>query len=253
MGKRFTDRLVVITGAAGGLGRALALGFAREGARLILSDVAADGLRETALLVRGVGSACSTHGVDLMVEKDIQKFGADICAAHPRIDVLFNNAGIAYGEITQSVETVGQEKWLRYLAINSIAPLLLGMAVRPALAAAKGVILNQSSMAAYMPSTIYGVTKATLNSLTYGMAQVLGADGIRVNAIAPGMMETPASNAGLTPDTQARIQAMQPLKLHGLPEDIVALALFLASDEARFITSEIVHCDAGNRVRGWRG
>jgi NAD(P)-dependent dehydrogenase (short-subunit alcohol dehydrogenase family) len=108
-------------------------------------------------------------------------------------------------------------------------------------------------MAAYMPSTIYGVTKATLNSLTYGMAQVFGADGIRVNAIAPGMMETEASNAGLPPDTQARIQAMQPLKLHGLPEDIVALALFLASDEARFITSEIVHCDAGNRVRGWRG
>lgn len=253
MRKRFTDRIVVITGAAGGLGRALAIGFAGEGARLILTDVAADGLPETSALVREAGGDCSIHRFDLAVEQDVQKFGADICAVHPRVDVLFNNAGIAYGEITQSVETVGLEKWLRYLAINSIAPLLLGMALRPALAAAKGVILNQSSMAAYMPSTIYGVTKATLNSLTYGMAQVFGADGIRVNAIAPGMMETAASNAGLPPDTQARIQAMQPLKLHGLPEDIVALALFLASDDARFITSEIVHCDAGNRIRGWRG
>jgi NAD(P)-dependent dehydrogenase (short-subunit alcohol dehydrogenase family) len=244
---------VVITGAAGGLGRALALGFAGEGARLILADVAADGLRETATLVRGAGAECSTHGFDLAAEQEIEKFGAEICATHPRIDVLFNNAGIAYGEITQSVETIGQQKWLRYLTINSIAPLLLGIALRPALAAAKGVILNQSSMAAYMPSTIYGVTKATLNSLTYGMAQVFGADGIRVNAIAPGMMETAAANAGLPPDTQARVQATQMLALHGLPEDIVNLALFLASDEARFITSEIMHCDAGSRIRGWRG
>jgi len=253
MRARFIDRIVVVTGAAGGLGRALALGFAREGARLVITDVAAEGLSETAALVRDVGTDCSTHGFDLASEQEIQKFGAEICAAHPRIDVLFNNAGIAYGEITQSVETVGQQKWLRYLTVNSIAPLLLGIALRPALAAAKGVILNQSSMAAYMPSTIYGVTKATLNSLTYGMAQVFGVDGIRVNAIAPGMMETAASNAGLPPDTQARVEAMQPLKLHGLPEDIVSLALFLASDDARFITSEIVHCDAGNRIRGWRG
>jgi 3-oxoacyl-[acyl-carrier protein] reductase len=92
-----------------------------------------------------------------------------------------------------------------------------------------------------------------LNSLTYGMAQAFGADGIRVNAIAPGIMETPASKDQLPPETYARIQGMQLLKLHGTAEDIAALALFLASDDARFITCEIVSCDAGNRLKGWRG
>jgi NAD(P)-dependent dehydrogenase (short-subunit alcohol dehydrogenase family) len=92
-----------------------------------------------------------------------------------------------------------------------------------------------------------------LNAITYGMANVFAADGIRVNAIAPGIMETPAGKAGLSTETYARVQGMQLLKLHGTADDIAALAVFLASDEARFITCEIVSCDAGNRLRGWRG
>jgi NAD(P)-dependent dehydrogenase (short-subunit alcohol dehydrogenase family) len=88
--------------------------------------------------------------------------------------------------------------------------------------------------------------------MTYGMAQVFAADGIRVNAIAPGLMETPANVAGLTPETYARVQDMQLLKLHGTAEDIVSLYLFLASNEARFINCEVISCDAGNRLRSWR-
>jgi len=139
-----------------------------------------------------------------------------------------------------------------YVAINTIAPLILARSIRPALAAAKGVILNQSSMASFVPATAYGVTKAALNSITYGMAHVFAADGIRVNAIAPGLMETPANRSALSAETYARVQGTQLLKLHGTPQDIVALALFLASDEARFIDCEIVSCDAGSSIRGWR-
>lgn len=95
------------------------------------------------------------------------------------------------------METLSQEKWLRYLSINSLAPLFLAQALRPALAKAKGVVINQSSMASYVPGVPYGVTKATLNAITYGMANAFGADGIRVNAIAPGIMETPANKTGL--------------------------------------------------------
>lgn len=253
MGNRFMDRHVVITGAAGGLGRALALGFAGEGASLILTDVQAAGLDQTAAMVRDGGGECVTHPVDLSSQAEIRAFGAEIGTAFPTIDVLYNNAGIAYGEVTRPVESIDQAKWLTYLSVNGLAPLLLATALRPSLAAAKGCIINQSSMAAYMPTTIYGVTKATLNALTYGMAAGFGTDGVRVNAIAPGLMETPAASSALPAEAVARVRAMQLINLEGRPDDIVNLALFLASDEARFITGEVIHCDAGNRIRGWRG
>lgn len=252
MSERFIDRVVVVTGAAAGLGRALARGFAREGAHLVLLDIDETNLAETAEILKKDGATCSTHRVDLADEAAIKAFGARICAEHPQIHVLCNNAGIAYGEVTQNFDTTAQEKWLRYFAVNTIAPLTLAQALRPSLKAAQGAIVNQSSMAGYAPATPYGVTKAALNAVTYGMAHFFGADGVRVNAIAPGIMETPANRAQLTPETYARIQAMQVLQRHGDSDDIVHLAMFLASDEARFITCEVVSCDAGNRIRGWR-
>jgi 3-oxoacyl-[acyl-carrier protein] reductase len=251
--KRFADKLVLITGAGGGMGQTFAQKFAGEGARLILTDIDETGLQQVGDGLRAKGTSCSTHRVDLAVESDIQNFAAQICSQHPKLDVLINNAGIAYGEITRGFHDLSQEKWLRYLNVNSISPLLLSQALRPALAKGPGVILNITSMASYAPGTAYGVTKATLNAITYGMAGVFGADGIRVNAIAPGIMETPASRSQLPPETYARIQGQQMLKLHGTADDIAALAAFLASDEARFIDCEIVTCDAGNRLRGWRG
>ena len=235
------------------MGRAFALKFAEGGAGLILTDVESQGLEETASLARAAGAECSAHRVNLAMESDIAQFAGQIRSAHARLDVLINNAGIAYGEVARAFEGLSQEKWLHYFNVNTVAPLLLAQALRPALAAARGVILNVSSMASYVPATAYGVTKAALNAMTYGMAQVFGAEGIRVNAIAPGIMETPASRAHLTSETYDRVQGQQLLKLHGTADDIAALGLFLASDEARFITCEIVHCDAGNRLRGWRG
>ena len=252
MARRFEDRVAVITGGAGGLGRAAALAFAREGAELVLLDVNEVGLQESAEMVNAIGR-CTVHAVDLGSGEQIAAIGAALCAAHPKIHVLYNNAGIAYGAVTKMLDSADLEQLQRYFTINSFAPLMLARALRPALAAAKGVVLNQSSMAANMPSTIYGATKALLNQFTYGMASILGTDGIRVNAIAPGLMETPANLAALPAETVARMRGMQMLReLKGDAGDIANLALFLASDEARFITAEVVNCDAGCMIRGWR-
>jgi NAD(P)-dependent dehydrogenase (short-subunit alcohol dehydrogenase family) len=253
MGERFKGKIVLVTGSAGGLGRDFALGLARESARLVLADVNEAGMQETAAALRAVGAESSVHRVDLAVESDIHAFAAEIARIYPRVDVLINNAGLAYGDIAFEFETLSQEKWLHFFSINTVAPLLLAHALREPLASGPGVIINQSSMASYMPGTAYGVTKAALNAMSYGMARSFAKEGIRVTSIAPGLMETPANRAGLPPEHYNHIQSLQLLKLHGRPDDITALALFLASDDARFITNEIVHCDAGHPFRGWRG
>ncbi|GAA0318821.1 beta-ketoacyl-ACP reductase [Sphingomonas oligophenolica] len=252
MAGRFTGKTVLVTGSAGGLGRAYALAFAKEGAALILADVNAAGLAESRAMIEALGGTASDHHVDLGDEALITAFAATVLAAHDRLDVLINNAGLAYGEIAHGFFGLGMAKWQRFLAINTIAPLLLAEALRPALAAAEGLVINQSSMASYTPATAYGVTKASLNAMTFGMATQLGADGIRVVAIAPGLMETEASRASLPEATYQRVKGMQLLKRQGTAEDIANLGIFLASDEGSFINNEIIIMDGGNQLRGWR-
>ncbi len=252
MAKRFEGKVVVVTGAAGGLGRALALGYAREGGELVLLDIQPDGLTETAGMVRELGAKCTAFEIDLAKEEQINSVGAAICAAFPKLDVLYNNAGIAYGEVNTTLDVIPMDRFQFFLTVNTLSPLYLSRALRPSLAAAKGCIINQSSMAAYQPAVVYGVTKSALNQMTWGMARLFGGDGIRVNAVAPGLMETEASSASLGADRHEQIRSMQMLKLHGMPDDIVNLGLFLSSDDARFITAEVMHCDAGHPFRAWR-
>ncbi|ETI61198.1 short-chain dehydrogenase [Sphingobium sp. C100] len=252
MNGRYAGRVAIITGAAGGLGEALALGYALEGARVELIDRDEEGLIETRRLIEQAGGVAIVHVLDLADEDAAAGLGAALRMNHPHIHVLINNAGIAYGDINGPVDSQGLAAWTRYLAVNTVAPMLLGQALRPSLAAAHGTILNMSSMASFAPTSIYGVTKAALNAMTHGMADAFGRDGIRVNAIAPGLMETTANLAQLAPQTHERIRAMQMIDGRGMPEDIVALALFLSSDDARFITADIITCDGGSRVRGYR-
>lgn len=138
--------------------------------------------------------------------------------------MFINNAGLAYGEVAREFESLSQSQWLHDFAVDTVAPLRLAQALRVPLAAAHGVVLNVSSMASYMPGTAYGVTKAALNAMTYGMASAFGKGGIRVNAIATGFIATPAVLTKLPPGTIERVQGQQMLNRRGEPRDIAALA-----------------------------
>lgn len=248
----FTDKSVLVTGGAAGLGRAYALKFGGEGAHLILADINADGMDETKALVEGVGGSAECHICDMSDEAQIQALGAAVLAAHETLDVLINNAGLHMGEIARGFFGLGQAKWQHYFAVNTIGPLLLAEALRPALAKAKGLIINKSSMASYQPQTAYGITKAALNVFTHAMANQFGADEIRCVAIAPGLMETPAAQDGVDVANWERLKSMQAVKRQGTAEDIANLGYFLASEQGSFINNQVILCDGGHQLRGFR-
>jgi NAD(P)-dependent dehydrogenase (short-subunit alcohol dehydrogenase family) len=252
MSKAFAGRTVLVTGGAAGLGRAYALRFGGEGAHLVLADINEAGMAAVKAEVEAAGGSAECHRCDMASEPDIVAFGAAVCAAHPRLDVLINNAGLHMGEIARGFFALGQAKWQHFFAVNTIGPMLLAEALRPALVAAKGLIINKSSMASYQPATAYGITKACLNVFTHAMATQFGADEIRCVAIAPGLMETPAARDGVEAENWQRLKAMQLVKRQGSAEDIANLAVFLASDEGSFVNNQVILCDGGHQLRGFR-
>ena len=246
-------KIVLVTGAANGLGREIATAFAEKGATLFLVDLAADQLGDVERSLRDKGIPVTAVTADLSTEQGIAECAESFASTHDQLDVLVNNAGFAYGEIATDFFGLGMEKWQKFLALNTVAPLLIAEALRPQLAAANGLVINQSSMASYVPGTCYGVTKAALNAVTFGMASQLGGDGIRCVALAPGLMETQANRDALNDETTARLIGMQASpKRPGKPRDIANMALFLASDEGSFVNNTVLSVDAGNQIRGWR-
>jgi 3-oxoacyl-[acyl-carrier protein] reductase len=252
MSGSFAGKTVLVTGGAAGLGRAYALKFGGAGAHLILADINTGGMEETQVLVKAAGGSAECHICDLSNEAQIKALGAAVLAKHDMLDVLINNAGLHLGEIARGFFGLGQAKWQNFFAVNTIAPMLLAEALRPALAKAKGLIINKSSMASYNPATAYGITKASLNVFTHAMAMQFGADEVRCVAIAPGLMETPAAKVGVADDNWVRLKGMQSVKRQGTSEDIANLGFFLASDEGSFINNEVILCDGGNQMRGFR-
>lgn len=245
-------KVAIITGAATGIGRASALAFAAAGARVVITDLREDELARTATAVHDAGGQVVALTADLARPESCAGVVEQALSAAGRLDVLFNNAGVGTMVVGGTVETIDLEHWDLAQDVNVRAMYLVSRAAVPALrAAGGGAIINTSSVSAFRgsvgrPSHAYAASKGAVLALTRAMAASYGRDRIRVNAICPGTIRT-----RLTADfiQRAERDAAEghgiPLGRVGEPDDIARCALFLASDDAAWISGAEIVVDGG--------
>ncbi|MGH2830059.1 MAG: SDR family NAD(P)-dependent oxidoreductase [Actinomycetota bacterium] len=260
---RLDGKVAIITGAGQGIGRAYALRFAVEGARVAVADLNDQNAQSVAKEIEASGGQAGAIHVDVSDEASTQAMAAETLERWGRIDVLVNNAGVFF-DLDQRDHSLAYLK--KILEVNMIGPWLCARAVFPAMKAqGKGKIINQSSGAAWMyamagytmnakseelPSFHYSVSKAGVNAFTHFMAAALGQYGINVNAIAPGVTMTDATRKHVPEAMMGMIKAMSALRRTLEPEEIASAAVFLASDESDAITGQVIPVDAGVTMLG---
>jgi NAD(P)-dependent dehydrogenase (short-subunit alcohol dehydrogenase family) len=247
---KFKDRIAVITGAGSGIGRASALEFAREGARVVVADINAAGAQETVKQVEALGGQALAVQTDVASPDSVQHLVQATLQAYGRVHVLFNDAAI---QVNKTIEDTTVEEWNREMAVNLGGIFLSSKFFLPHLRQTKGCIINMASVNGFFVEPMcagYCATKGAIIALTKAMAIDHGKEGIRVNCICPGYID-----AGLAwgyfeaqPDPKAARAAAG--KLHALwrigqPEEVGRLAVFLASDDASFMTGSAVVVDGG--------
>lgn len=248
---RLQDKRAIVTGAASGIGRASAILFAREGAKLLIADRAAPGLEETRALIAAEGGTVSAQVADAGSEADVLSLIERVVSEHGGLDVIYANAGISGMSYTFEDTTV--ETFQEALRINLLGPFLMIKHGSPHMKKqGKGSIVCTASVAGIRSGAgpiAYSASKAGVINLVQTAANTLRGTGIRVNAVCPGLIETgmtkPIFDYAKQRGTADRIGQLNPLLRAGQPAEIAAAALFLASDEASYVTGQALAVDGG--------
>ncbi len=245
------DKVAVITGASRGLGKAFALRFAKEGARLLLTTTSLERAATTEKEIKAAGGEVAFVKADISVAADAKKIADAVMERYGRVDILVNNAAIWFGIRAKPWDTWTEEEWDRIFSVNVKGTWMVCKAIAPHMVKQqKGKIINIASNVArvggapvFMP---YACGKGAIYTLTHALAHALGGANINVNAVAPGFTATEASldmtGGG---DNFDRAASGQSIPRREQPEDLVGATLFLASPDSDFISGQVIYVDGG--------
>lgn len=244
-------RTALVTGASRGIGRAIAIGFAEHGADLVLVSRKRDGLEAVAQEIEALGRRAQVFPANLGSPDDIAMLAESVSRAGIVIDVLVNNAGA--NPVMTPLVSLGLDAFRKIVDVNLTGPFLLTQALAPAMVArGRGVVINIASNGGVTPAPgigAYCTAKAALIHLTRAFALELGPSGVRVNAIAPGLIETRMAQALLKSEAgYEQFVKTNPLRRHGQPEEIAGVALMLATDAGSYVNGEVIVVDGGSSV-----
>lgn len=251
---RLQDKVSIITGAGGGMGRVAALRFAAEGSKVVVADVQKAAAEETVRLVRAGGGEATAAAADVSVEADAKAMVDLAIERYGRVDVLYNNAGVM-PEADHSVVDTPVEAWDAVMAVNVRGVYLACKYAIPRMVAQhSGSIINISSFVALLgcsvPQDAYTASKGAVLALTRSLAVQFAPEGVRTNAILPGPVETPLLMDWLVKDEAAKKLrlARNPTGRFGKPDEVVSLAVYLASDESTWTNGASLVIDGGISV-----